>query len=45
MTAASAIDAAQIAAGAADPAEIPRAIHDARRKALRAYKAGYSPAP
>jgi len=45
LTAAADIDAAQIAAEAADPAEIPRAIHDARLKVLRAYKSGYSPAP
>ena len=45
LTAASGIDAAQIAAGASDPAEIPRAIHSARLKALRSYKTGYSPAP
>jgi len=45
LTAASGIDAGEIAARAADPSEIPRAIHDARRKALRTYKGGYSPAP
>ncbi len=45
LTAALRIDAARIAAEAAEPAAIPRAVHDARLKALNAYKASYSPAP